>query len=135
MPKPACVYVAYNANDEVLYVGVTNHIRFRFGGHRQKSMWYPEMCYFKAGPMMLRDDALALERETILLLRPKYNVFCRGREKLPTDHSLRLKRRKQRYDEMMAMRARGIKLREVACHFGLTVNRILQITNGPPPVL
>lgn len=76
---PACatVYTCRNAAGEVIYVGVTSGLTARVGRHRQVSPWWDEVDVLEHGAFLPRTEALRLERELIVQLKPKHNKASR----------------------------------------------------------
>jgi len=68
------VYVAYDINNKVLYVGITDDLFGRMASHRQSSAWWQRMERLTWEEWSNRDVARMLERELIGRYCPEYNV-------------------------------------------------------------
>lgn len=69
------LYTMFDTNNVVLYVGISLNIATRLGKH-VSATWWPDVCRIEVrhlGVMGLR-LAEAIERRTILALRPVHNV-------------------------------------------------------------
>jgi predicted GIY-YIG superfamily endonuclease len=79
---PTYVYRMYGTNDELLYVGITNHLSRRMEVHftwkHHKKEWAGEVIYMKAELFPCRDSAKWAERQLVQRNVPKYNVLLRG---------------------------------------------------------
>lgn len=67
------VYRLYSADEDLLYVGVTNDVATRFLNHHAKA-WWPEVAQWKITTAPSRVVALYLEAEAILTEHPRHNV-------------------------------------------------------------
>lgn len=83
---PCSVYLLYDAQDALLYVGITSRSTRRLGEHYRDKDWWPEVARaeFKHYPAV----ALARHAEAILIRdrQPRHNVvapYGRGREQAP----------------------------------------------------
>jgi excinuclease UvrABC nuclease subunit len=70
---PTCVYVAYDDDDRVLYVGATVNFRTRMSEHRASSAWWPLASRIEQELHPDRQTALTREAELIKQLDPPYN--------------------------------------------------------------
>lgn len=71
--KGPLVYVATNAVGDVLYIGVTEHLRDRIRAHL-RSQWYAETTDLLIERFDTRREAEDREAELIQMLDPRYNV-------------------------------------------------------------
>ncbi|MXM66767.1 GIY-YIG nuclease family protein [Streptomyces sp. HUCO-GS316] len=85
------IYRFYAADDELLYVGITNDPLRRFGAHsRQEPVdgaehWWPLVERWDVRWMETRTLAVAAESEAIKEERPRYNYTHNGRQfRFPT---------------------------------------------------
>jgi hypothetical protein len=69
------VYLLFNGNDRVVYVGQADRVLLRMGGHLDKQFSHAKMV-----PISSRAKRLAVERRLIELLRPPYNVASKPAE-------------------------------------------------------
>jgi len=74
MRKPAYVYRHIGSDGETLYVGCTEHMPTRTGGHRKKPWWSDVAQVAFLGPFP-RDVAQRLELLLIRRYEPANNVF------------------------------------------------------------
>lgn len=70
--SPATVYTLRDADDQPLYVGVSNNAIGRVAAH-QRQAWWPEVVRIDLLHFEERRDALDHERDLIYRLAPKYN--------------------------------------------------------------
>lgn len=72
------VYRAYDADGELLYVGVTNDLESRMRSHKNcktwSHRWYPRLARIEADVVENRYAAGAAEREAIRTLNPTFNT-------------------------------------------------------------
>lgn len=72
-PQITYVYRFYNAEDELLYVGIAKGIEARFRQHAKDKPWFNEVARSEAERCMTLPVALAKEATAILSENPKYN--------------------------------------------------------------
>lgn len=72
--KMDSVYLVYDRDDHLLYVGVTNNIVRRKGYHRNCTEWYPSAVRWAIREYDTRSRAEAVEAKAIVLLRPIHNI-------------------------------------------------------------
>ena len=72
--RPHVVYRFYDLDGALLYVGVTDNPRVRWGHHRRTKAWWPEVEVATVQSVANRGEALAVERLAIIDERPRYNV-------------------------------------------------------------
>lgn len=78
-PSPeTCVYRIYDANDVLLYVGITNNLTIRWSEHGSKPWWRTEAHRYDVRWYPSRDVAKALEKQAIISECPKYNEVHRN---------------------------------------------------------
>ncbi len=68
------LYRLYDAEDVLLYVGVTLDLKQRLNNHATQQPWWLEVARIKVTHLSSREDSETLERAVIQLDRPKYNV-------------------------------------------------------------
>ncbi len=68
------VYRFFDADDELLWVGVTATRTRRFAQHREQREWWTEIVRAEFEHFGTRAEAEAAEREQIQTLHPRYNV-------------------------------------------------------------
>lgn len=78
-PSPeTAVYRIYNADDELLYVGITNDLVIRWIGHRSDKVWWRREAHrYDVRWYPNRDLAAAQEKHAIMSERPKHNSLYR----------------------------------------------------------
>jgi DNA-binding XRE family transcriptional regulator len=70
------VYRLYDADDHLLYVGVTsNTMQARLGAHRRDKSWFAEVERHEVDRSMPEDDAFLEEQRQIVRLHPRYNGY------------------------------------------------------------
>ena len=72
--RPTCVYRAYTADGELLYVGIAQHLYNRLRGHRKNSAWYPGAHIAQVEWYEDRRQAYAVESWAINYEDPPWNV-------------------------------------------------------------
>jgi prevent-host-death family protein len=75
------LYRLYNAEDRLIYVGVTKDLKARFRQHRADKPWWSEVAMKDVEWHVDSESALAEERKLIRDELPRYNE--RGRAWLP----------------------------------------------------
>lgn len=73
MSERTAVYRLYDADDELLYVGMTNNIDRRFGTHAEGKFWWPEVARREVAWLDSRTDAMVAERTAIRNENPRHN--------------------------------------------------------------
>lgn len=68
------VYRAYDADGDLLYVGVTDNLANRLKSHEHHSRWYPLAATIEWESFDSRDYALEVERGLIYSLDPPHNT-------------------------------------------------------------
>jgi hypothetical protein len=69
------VYLCFDADDTLLYVGITVSGFERFAGHRKNgSVWTRDVARIEIEHLATRKDAADRERELIQTLHPKHNI-------------------------------------------------------------
>jgi excinuclease UvrABC nuclease subunit len=71
---PTILYRMFDADDRLLYVGITCNKQQRWDGHRQNSRWWPLVARKELATYPDRSTALTAERTAILSEQPIYNV-------------------------------------------------------------
>lgn len=72
MPE-SVVYLAYNEQGELLYIGSTGNLPQRQATHRATSPWWPEVARWEVEQVPWRSHAYQRETDLIHELRPRYN--------------------------------------------------------------
>lgn len=72
------LYRYYNAQGELLYIGISSQYAIRAAQHSKKSPWYAESANVTIEHCRDREDALLKEKKAIRLERPKYNKLHNG---------------------------------------------------------
>ena len=68
------VYLAYDADGRLLYVGFSTNLATRVGPHRANSRWWPLVRRLEVEHFLTVADARDRERELIRTLQPPFNV-------------------------------------------------------------
>jgi hypothetical protein len=72
--KPSLVYLIFDKDDRLLYIGSTMDLAGRMERHRLKAVWWPQMARVETeGGFSWRAPAYERERELIHALKPLYN--------------------------------------------------------------
>lgn len=74
------LYLCHNADQELLYVGITSSGIKRFRGHGDVQDWWKTVDNIVLRHFETRDEAVAAERLAIRDLSPKYNVQGKPRK-------------------------------------------------------
>lgn len=72
------VYLMYDADNVLLYVGITDNIKRRLRGHYKDKHWIDDVVRVSYETYDTREDAKFMERRFICLYRPKYNIHYNG---------------------------------------------------------
>lgn len=70
----AWVYRAFDADGDLLYVGMTQRPRTRMQQHRRKADWWGDASRIRFSQYPTRNDALQAERSAIHSEKPVYNI-------------------------------------------------------------
>lgn len=70
------LYRFYNADDELLYVGITNNPASRFRVHEGSKQWWDEVDRIELKRYGSREELDAAERLAIRHEKPRYNIVC-----------------------------------------------------------
>lgn len=81
---PTVVYRMYDADDRLLYVGVTCNTANRWQAHRRNSAWWKAVARKELTTYPDRSAALTAEREAIRAEKPVHNVS--GHPDKPSRH-------------------------------------------------
>jgi hypothetical protein len=68
------VYVVFDADDEVLYIGRTRHLYVRLCQHRSQSAWFRQMRRVEFTPCDGANEARGLEKSMIATFHPAANI-------------------------------------------------------------
>lgn len=79
--QPTSLYRFYDAEDRLLYVGITNHLMRRTTRHAADKPWFSAVARSEVDHYPTRAAALAREAELIRELQPVHNIQGRGRLK------------------------------------------------------
>ena len=64
----------YDADQRLLYIGITSSPRDRWTGHRGRSPWWPAVAFVSVRHLHDLDQAIAAERKAIRTEHPPHNV-------------------------------------------------------------
>lgn len=73
-PVPQTLYRFFNANGDLLYIGVTANAHRRITDHRDEKEWWTEIQTITLEHFPDRDSVLKAERAAIKAELPLYNV-------------------------------------------------------------
>lgn len=82
---PQALYRLLDAEQTLLYVGVTTNTERRFAVHARDKGWWSEVAERRIEWYSDRKSALAAEREAIHAESPRHNAIHTGRARTPTD--------------------------------------------------
>lgn len=68
------LYRAYDANNTLLYIGISSQAFARFDQHSHTSQWLPSCPYVTLEHYRHRNDALKAEKAAIKNENPKFNL-------------------------------------------------------------
>ena len=71
--KVFVLYRMFDAQDNLLYVGITNNPPSRFSGHRNAQRWWGQVATIRLATYPSRDALRTAEREAIIAEEPLYN--------------------------------------------------------------
>ena len=74
MTTSHALYRFYNADSDLLYIGITNNPTVRWRGHRNTKDWWHEIATITLQTFPDRTNTLKAEREAIIAEHPQYNV-------------------------------------------------------------
>lgn len=74
IPVPTALYRLYDADSNLLYVGITYHPRHRFISHKRTKNWWPDVARFEITWHSSFDAAQEVEREAITTEQPLHNT-------------------------------------------------------------
>ena len=79
----AHVYIFYDKEGCVLYVGITQNYDYRFKQHFKSKLWFDDIHKIKISESMNRNQTSIYEIYYISILKPKYNddynrIDCSG---------------------------------------------------------
>lgn len=72
------LYRFFDANDTLLYIGITNNPPARFRQHRGDKSWWDSVANIKIETRESRADLHLAERNAIVTESPKYNIAMNG---------------------------------------------------------
>ncbi|MFJ6729416.1 GIY-YIG nuclease family protein [Streptomyces sp. NPDC091281] len=81
MPEPAertALYRLYDADDRLLYVGITSNPKTRWGRHARDKHWWPEVARKAIEWFETRKSAERVEKIEVEEQHPKYNRTFNG---------------------------------------------------------
>lgn len=73
------IYRQFDANNVLLYVGVTKKLSSRMHSHLRRSKWRKEITKIELAMFQSREEVYAAERQAIKNEHPKYNIRYRYR--------------------------------------------------------
>lgn len=74
MPTVTALYRFYDADDELLYVGISLNLPGRLHQHQKSKTWWKDVAHVAVEHFDSREEALAAEEEAIKTERPLMNV-------------------------------------------------------------
>ena len=80
MKQKTVLYRAYDANDQLLYIGISHQVLARFDQHAHTNEWQHECSYVILEHFPFRRLALAAEKIAIKNENPKYNQIHKRKQ-------------------------------------------------------
>jgi len=74
MSERMAVYRLYDANDVLLYVGISKSFGRRWRSHRAEKPWWPEVHHQTIDWLETREEADEAETVAVLNEKPRYNI-------------------------------------------------------------
>jgi predicted GIY-YIG superfamily endonuclease len=71
--EPTALYRLYDADEQLIYVGITNNPANRWRRHQEVSLWWPKVATKTIEWLPDRESALTAERSLIEEHNPPYN--------------------------------------------------------------
>ena len=71
--RPTTVYQFFNADDELIYVGITYDFKARLSVHKWRKAWWPEVARIETRDYPTRFDAQVVEHHLMRAHLPKHN--------------------------------------------------------------
>lgn len=68
------LYRFYDADDDLLYVGITENLSVRFASHKATKPWWPDVVRHSVEWRETRAEAEDAEKAAMIAERPKWNV-------------------------------------------------------------
>lgn len=86
--SPTQLYRHFNAENELLYVGISINAPNRQSQHKHASRWFKEVTRIEIESYEYREQALQIERNAIETEKPKYNIQHQVEEPRVKDYSV-----------------------------------------------
>ncbi len=83
MTKPQTLYRMFSADDQLLYVGITQRQLERFHQHAGQKYWWNEVARIEVQHYPDRETVVGAERQAIEMESPRYNVVWNGARQSP----------------------------------------------------
>ena len=73
---PACVAIYYvsDHNGNVIYIGQTRNLKYRFGTYNRLRIFYKEECSLISWDICKENELIKKEKAEIILFKPKLNI-------------------------------------------------------------
>lgn len=123
--SPQGLYRAFNAEGELLYVGISRNVPRRLQNHGVRSFWFNEVTTITITRFEDEDVLRQAELLAITVERPKYNIM--SVEKRPPGAPVRGVAGDSRRMEIARLRDEGHSLTEIATVYGITKQRVAQL--------
>lgn len=108
--RPTCLYRFYDAEDQLLYVGITLHLPQRWASHAHDKSWWAEVARCTVEHHPDRISAGAAELTAIAAEHPRHNIVGRRRVESSTPPKVsdrEPRNSKPRFDAAFVARARA----------------------------
>jgi predicted GIY-YIG superfamily endonuclease len=97
MTKPHVLYRAFNAQGQLLYVGITMNPGNRFAQHSDEKPWWTDVANIRVEQFASRNEVLTAEREVIKSERPLHNVVHNMTHKAENNQASNVKENQGRW--------------------------------------
>ena len=120
--KVHVLYRMFDRDNRLLYIGLTNNPKGRFGNHRDTQRWWDQVDHITVENFPSREELIKAERAAIEAEKPINNVvYNRGRE-TPEERSER-EEAKFRREEELEDRCMGIALARIIAEESYGIKR------------
>jgi excinuclease UvrABC nuclease subunit len=94
-PERTALYRLYDAEDRLIYVGITSNPKARWAAHSRDKHWWPEVARKSVEWFETRKSAGRIEKIEVEEERPLYNKVFNGTERRTELYNQELKRKRQ----------------------------------------
>lgn len=80
-PERTALYRLYDADNRLLYVGITSNLKARWSAHSRDKRWWPEVAHKTIEWFETRKSAERIEKIEVEEEHPRYNKVFNGPER------------------------------------------------------